>query len=165
MSDGGARRTERLFRFALLIKGIDGAAELLGALVLLCVSGATVHRLVGDVLSRDLLGPPDGSLSRHLVAGTAELTSGHRTFAVLYLALHGVIKLALVWALLRRVLPAYPIAVAVLGMFVGYELYRATRTGSILLPILAVIDIAIIVMIVREYRLLRRQQADRGAAN
>jgi uncharacterized membrane protein len=124
-----------------------------------------VQRLVADVLSRDLLGPPGGSLARHFVAGTAEFASGNRTFAVVYLGLHGVVKLALVAALLRRWLPAYPIAVVVLGAFVVYlgafvvyEVYRATRTGSVLLPLLAVLDIAIIVVIVREYRLLRRER-------
>ena len=64
-------------------------------------------------------------------------------------------KLALVAALLRKWLPAYPVAIAVLGLFVLYELYRATQTGSILLPLLTALDIAIIVMIIREYRLLR----------
>ncbi len=152
------RRTEQLFKAALLVKGVDGAAELIGAVALLVVSGATVQRLVADVLSRDLLGPPDGSLARHFVAGTAEFASGHRTFAVVYLGLHGVVKLALVVALLRRWLPAYPIAVVLLGTFVVYELYRATRTGSVLLPLLAVLDIAIIAVILREYRLLRRQR-------
>ena len=62
-------------------------------------------------------------------------------------------KLALVTALLRRWLPAYPAAVLVLGAFVLYELYRATRTGSVLLPFLALLDLAIIVLIAREYRL------------
>lgn len=38
-------------------------------------------------------------------------------FAIRYLVLHGLIKLALVWALLRKVLPAYPVALAVLGTF------------------------------------------------
>lgn len=152
-----ARRTEQLFKAALLVKGIDGAAELVGAVALLMVSGATVHRLVADVLSRDLLGPPGDSLARHFVAGTAEFASGNRAFAVVYLGLHGVVKLALVAALLRRWLPAYPIAVVVLGAFVIYEAYRATRTGSVLLPFLALLDVAIIVAIVREYRLLRRE--------
>jgi uncharacterized membrane protein len=46
--------------------------------------------------------------------------------------------------------------VVVLGAFVVYEMYRATHTGSVLLPLLAVLDIAIIVVIMREYRLLRR---------
>jgi uncharacterized membrane protein len=150
-----ARRTEQLFRIALAIKALDGAAELLGALALLLVPGAALQALISDVVARDLLGPPDGSLARHFVAGTAEFVSGSRTFVVIYLGLHGIVKLALVAALLRKWRPAYPVAVVVLGAFVGYELYRATQTGSILLPLLAVLDIAIIVMIVREYRLLR----------
>jgi uncharacterized membrane protein len=155
----GARRTELLFRIALLVKAIDGAVELIAAVVLLLVSGATVHRLIDDVLSRDLLGPPDGSLARHFVAGTAEFASGNRTFAVVYLGLHGVVKLALVAALLRKWMPAYPVAVVVLGLFVIYEIYRATQTGSVLLPVLAAVDVAIIVMIVREYRVLRATRA------
>lgn len=34
-----ARRTEQLFRLALVVKGVDGAAELLGAVALVLVSG------------------------------------------------------------------------------------------------------------------------------
>jgi uncharacterized membrane protein len=153
----GARRTERLFRLAMFVKGLDGAIELVGAVVLLLVPAALVSQLVADVISRDLLGSPDGFLARHLVAGTAEFASGSRTFVVLYLALHGVVKLALVVALLRRWLPAYPVAAVVLSVFVGYELYRAVNMGSVVLPALAVVDILIIVMVIREYRLLRRE--------
>ena len=156
-----ARRTDRLFRLALLVKAVDGAAELVGALVLLAVPGVALTSLVNDIVARDLLGPPDGSLARHFEAGTAEFVSGSRTFAVFYLALHGVVKLALVVALLRRWQPAYPVAALVLGVFVAYELYRATRTGSVLLPLLAALDLAIIGLIVREYRLLRASRPDR----
>jgi uncharacterized membrane protein len=147
-------RTERWFRAALLLKGVDGAAELVGALALLLVPAAAVHRLVAEVVSRDLLGPPDGFLTRHLVAGTAEFASGSRTFVLVYLGLHGVVKLALVWALLRKWRPAYPVAAVVLGVFVGYELLRAVRTGSVVLPFLAALDVVVIVLVLREYRLL-----------
>ena len=157
MSSVARPTTERLFRLALLIKGVDGAVELAGAVVLLSVPGAELHALVNAIVSRDLLGPPDGSLARHFEAGTAEFLSGSRAFAVLYLGLHGLVKLGLVAALLRRWVPAYPLAVAVLGVFVGYELYRATQTGSLLLPVLAALDVAIIVVIIREYRLVRRR--------
>ncbi|WP_147201012.1 DUF2127 domain-containing protein, partial [Pseudonocardia asaccharolytica] len=93
---------------------------------------------------------------RHFVAGTAEFASGNRTFAVLYLALHGIVKVALVVALLRRWSPAYPIAIVVLGAFAGYEIFRATQTGSVVLPFLAAIDVAIVVLIVRERARARR---------
>ena len=67
-------------------------------------------------------------------------------------------------ALLRQWVPAYPVAIAVLGAFVVYEVYRATHTGSVLLPVLAVVDVAMIVLVVREYRALRRaQSAPRGS--
>ncbi|MBV9922797.1 MAG: DUF2127 domain-containing protein, partial [Pseudonocardia sp.] len=124
------------------------------------VSQAQVQKLIAGVVTHDLLGPPDGSLARHFVAGTAEFASGDRTFAVVYLLLHGVLKVALVIALLRHWLPAYPPAILVLSLFVVYELYRATQTGSVLLPVLAVVDIAVIVLVVREYRVLRREQSD-----
>ncbi|MEU7815343.1 DUF2127 domain-containing protein [Pseudonocardia sp. NPDC049154] len=153
-----AGRTERLFRLALLVKGIDGAVELIGALVLVAVSGAAVHHLVAEVLAHDLLGPPDGTLARHFVAGTTEFVSGDRTFAVLYLALHGVVKLALVVALLRKWLPAYPVAIAVLLLFVVYEVIRAVHTGSLVLPFLAALDLAITILVIREYRMLRRER-------
>lgn len=156
VGESGARRTERLFRAALLVKGIDGAAELVAAVALLLVPGATVHRLVADVLARDLLGSADGPVARHVATVADQFAAGNRTFAVVYLGLHGVVKIGLVVALLRRWQPAYPVAIAVLGAFVGYELYRAVRTGSLLLPALALLDIAIIVVILREYRLLRR---------
>src|ERR1700754_2213559 len=141
----------------MFVKGLDGAVELIGAIALLLVPAAVVNQLVADVISRDLVGSPDGFLARHLVAGTAEFASGNRTFVILYLGLHGVVKLALVVALLRRWMPAYPVAAVVLSVFVAYELYRAVRTGSVVLPVLAAVDILIIIMVVREYLLLRRE--------
>ena len=152
-----ARRTERLFRLAMFVKGLDGAIELIGAIVLLLVPATLVNHLVADVISRDLVGSPDSFLARHLVAGTAEFASGNRTFVILYLGLHGVVKLALVVALLRRWMPAYPVAAVVLSVFVAYELYRAVRTGSVVLPLLAAVDVLIIIMVIREYLLLRRE--------
>ena len=74
MDGPNARRTAHLFRVAMLVKGIDGAAELIVALVLLLVSTATVHQLVADVLARDLLGSADGRLARHVVT----ITDGSR---------------------------------------------------------------------------------------
>ena len=69
------------------------------------------------------------------------------------------IKCGLVVAMARRVRPAYPVAVVVLGIFVCYELVRAVRTGSVLLPVFAAIDVLIIMLIVREYRRLGRPAA------
>ena len=144
-----------MFRLAVLVKGIDGAVELVAAVVLL-LAGAQVPRLVADVVTHDLLGPSDGTLARHLVAGTAEFASGDQPLVVAYLALHAVLKLGLVVALLRRWHAAYPVAMVVLAIFVAAELARAVATGSVVLPVLAAFDLAVLALVWREYRGLRR---------
>jgi uncharacterized membrane protein len=155
----GRTSGEGLFRAALLLKGFDGAVELLVAVVLAVGASTLVDGLVTAVLDHHLLGGPNGELATRFAAGAERLAGADRTFAVVYLALHGVIKCGLVVAMARRVRPAYPVAVVVLGIFVCYELVRAVRTGSVLLPVFAAIDVLIIVLIVREYRRLGRPAA------
>jgi uncharacterized membrane protein len=152
----GRTRVDRLFRAALLLKGVDGAAELVAAVVLGLLPAVALHQLVADVLVRDMLGSSHSVIARHLETVTDAFADGSRTFAVVYLGLHGLLKLGLVVALLRRWLPAYPVAAVVLGAFVAFELYRAVTHGSVVLPVLAALDALILVLVVREYRMLRR---------
>lgn len=153
--------TEKLFDVAITIKGIDGAIQLIGAVVLAFIPPSVITGLANAIVTRDLLGDHEGTLAHHLTKAAADFAGGDtRTFALIYLFLHGLIKIALVLALLRKILPMYPVAMAVLAGFVVYELYRAVRTGSIALPIFAAIDIVIIVLVFREYRQLRRERRE-----
>jgi uncharacterized membrane protein len=68
-----------------------------------------------------------------------------------------------VFALLKKVMPMYPVAAVVLAGFVVYELWRAVHTHSIALPFFAALDIVIIVLVMREYRQLRRERAEEKA--
>jgi uncharacterized membrane protein len=145
---------ENLFRAALLVKGLDGAVELLAALALAFGSAHLLDGLVQLVLDHHLLGGPHSALAERFATGEEHLVGSDRTFAVVYLLLHGLTKCGLVIALARRIRPAYPVAVVVLGGFVGYEIYRAVQTGSVLLPVLAAIDVLVIVLVIREYRRL-----------
>lgn len=161
MRDQPKTTTEKLFDVAIAVKGIDGGAQIIGAVVLAIVPPSVITGLAHTIVTRDLLGDPDGTLARHLTKSAADFAAGDtRTFALVYLLLHGLIKVGLVVALLRKIMPAYPIACALLGAFVGYEICRAARTGSIALPIFAAIDLLIIVMVLREYQQLRRERAE-----
>jgi uncharacterized membrane protein len=131
--------------------------ELLAALALAFGSADLLDGLVRLVLDHHLLGGPQSALAERFAAGEEHLVGAGRTFAVVYLLLHGITKCGLVLALARRVRAAYPVAVVVLGLFVVYELYRAVRTGSVVLPLLAALDVFVIVLIIREYRLLRSE--------
>ncbi|QUQ68879.1 DUF2127 domain-containing protein [Kutzneria sp. CA-103260] len=152
--------TDKLFRVAIAIKGLDGLGQLALGIVLIFIPPTVITGLANEVVTRDLLGDPDGTLSTHLQTAAHNFADGSsRGFAIGYLLLHAVIKLGLVAALLRKIMPLYPVAVVVLGAFVVYEVYRAVNTHSIALPIFAAIDIVIIVLVVREYVQLRRERA------
>ncbi|MGY1681947.1 DUF2127 domain-containing protein [Geodermatophilus sp. SYSU D01176] len=146
--------TDRLLRAALVLKGLDGAVELLAGVALAAVDPRELGVLTRRVVEHHLLGSPRGALAERFAAGEAALTGGDRTFAVVYLTLHGLVKVGLVVALLRELRPAYPVAVGVLAAFVVYEVDRAVRTGSAALWGAAALDLAIMVLVVREYRRL-----------
>jgi uncharacterized membrane protein len=161
---GGA--TDRLFRVAVILKGIDGGVQLLGGLLLIVVPPAAITGLANAIITRDLLGDPNGTLAHHLQTAASNFAGGGeggtRLFAIVYLLAHGVIKLALVWALLKEIMIAFPIGVVVLSGFVVYEIWRAAHTHSIALPIFAALDVVIIVLVIREYFKLRRERATAG---
>jgi uncharacterized membrane protein len=64
--------------------------------------------------------------------------------------------LALVIGLLMNRLWAYPASLAVLGLFIAYQLYRYSYTHGFGLIVLTVFDIFVIGLIWHEYRLIRR---------
>jgi uncharacterized membrane protein len=155
--------TSRLLLVALTVKGVDGALELVAAALVLLVPRSVVESTAAAIVARDVVGPPGGALARAVTAGVTALEAQTVLVAV-YLALHGVVKVALVVALVRRRVRFYPAAVVVLGLLVVVELERAVRTGSALLAGLAVLDALIIAVVVREYRSLRRGRPGHYAA-
>jgi uncharacterized membrane protein len=152
--------TDRMFAIAVTLKGIDGGLQFLGALLLMVIPPTLITGIANTIITRDLLGDPSGTLSTHLAAAADHFANGStRWFAILYLLAHGIIKLILVWALLKRVLWMFPVSMIVLAAFVVYEIWRAVHTHSIALPIFAALDIVIITLVAREYRKLRKERA------
>lgn len=161
----GKTGTDRMFLVAIALKGIDGGLQLIGGLLLAIVPPTLITGVANAIITRDLLGDPNGTMANHLQTAADNFANGSsRWFAIIYLLAHGVVKLGLVWALAKRVLPAFPIAVVVLAAFVVYEVWRAVHTHSIMLPFFAALDVVIIVLVIREYLKLRRERARARAA-
>ncbi|SFS56909.1 DUF2127 domain-containing protein [Saccharopolyspora flava] len=152
--------TDKLFRVAVWIKGLDAVGQLLGGVLLIFFTPRALTRIAHGIVTRDLLGPPTGPLAGHFEEAVQHFAGGARAFVIGYLLVHGLIKLGLVIALLRKEIRWYPVAIAALGLFVLFELIRGVQTHSLILPALTVLDIAIIVMVVKEYRELRRDSAE-----
>ncbi|MEV4733525.1 DUF2127 domain-containing protein [Saccharopolyspora sp. NPDC049426] len=151
--------TDRLFRAAVWLKGLDAVGQLAGGVLLIFFPPRALTRIAHGVVTRDLLGPPAGPLAGHFEEAVRHFTGGARAFVIGYLLVHGLIKLVLVIALLRKAVRWYPAAITALGLFVLFELVRGVQTHSWVLPVLTVLDIVIIVLVIKEYRELRRNPA------
>jgi hypothetical protein len=102
------RIVDRAFFLALAIKGIDGALELVGGLLLFVVPPSAITLVFRSLTQHELSEDPHDVVAIHIRAAAEQLagSASVRGFGVLYLIGHGVIKLVLVGALVRRLRPA-----------------------------------------------------------
>jgi uncharacterized membrane protein len=143
---------DQTFEVGIILKGLDGVLEVLGGLLLLVVSPATIDRVVTSLTQHELSEDPHDLLATHLLGTAHGLTGAAVLFGAVYLLAHGLVKVALVAALLDNQRWAYPWTIAFLGVFIGYQLYRLSLGPSVGLAALMVFDAVIAWLTWREYR-------------
>jgi uncharacterized membrane protein len=146
------RRIHEVFRISIAIKGIDGLLEAIGGLILLYISPDRIKGVVSTLTQHELSEDPRDFIASHLANYARHLSAGTKVFEALYLVSHGLIKIFLVWGLLRNKLWAYPAAIGFLVVFIGYQLYRYSHTHAIGLLLLTGLDVGIILLTWHEYR-------------
>src|SRR4029453_12168667 len=115
---------DQTFEVGIILKGLDGVLEVIGGLLLLVVSPATIDRVVTGLTQHELSEDPHDFLATHLLRTAHGLTGSAVLFGAVYLLAHGVVKVVLVAALLKNQLWAYPWMIGFLGVFIIYQLYR-----------------------------------------
>jgi uncharacterized membrane protein len=143
---------DRTFEITVIIKGLDGLLEVIGGILLLIVSPATINRLVIALTQHELSGDPHDFIATQLVRFAHDLTGSALLFGALYLLLHGIVKIVLVLAVLRDKLWAYPWMIGFIGLFIVYQLYQMTFAPSLWLAALTLFDIFVVWLTYMEYR-------------
>ena len=115
---------DQTFEVAIILKGLDGVLEVLGGLLLLVVTPATINRIVAWLTEHELSQDPHDFIATHLLNTAHGLTKSAVLFGSLYLLSHGAVKIVLVAALLRNKLWAYPWMIGFLLIFIIYQIYR-----------------------------------------
>jgi uncharacterized membrane protein len=149
---------KQLFRVSVVLKGLSAAMEMVGGVALAAVSPASILHVVALLTQDELTEDPRDLVANYLLRAATQMSLGGKRFAAIYLLSHGVIKIGLVWALLRSKLWAYPLSIAVFGAFIAYQLYRFTFTHGLGLIALSVFDLVVVCLIYLEYRALKRQR-------
>lgn len=151
---------DRVFEVGIIGKGLNGAAELIGGVLLLLLKPDRIHHVVVALTQGELSEDPGDFVATHLLHTASGLTGSAVLFGALYLLAHGVVKVALVIALLLNKIWAYPWMIGVLLVFIGYQLYRIAFSPTAGLIALTVIDVVIVALTCREYG---QQRLRRGA--
>ncbi len=145
---------DRWFDVTLLAKAVDGVLEIAGSALLYGVRPERIGGLLRAATQHELIHGHHDVLLHLLNHAAGHVTAESQSFAALFLLWHGLVKVLLVWALLRRLLWAYPLALAAFALFLAYQLYRYLHTYSIWLLALSVLDLLVIVLTAAEYRRL-----------
>lgn len=147
------------FEIGVILKGINGLLELIGGLILLLVPPGAIQKLVARLTENEIIADPHDFIATHLRAAVAPLSSSARFYAAVFLLSHGLIKALLVYALVRDKLWAFPTAIVVFGAFGVYQMYRYAITPSGWLIVLTVLDVAVILLTLAEWRRVKRARA------
>ena len=142
----------RAFWLSLFLKGLDGALQLLGGVVVILFEPGTLGRAY-RWLTRFLMGKSSHNAEADFIREAA--SSFHISVEVLvciYLLTHGIIKVLLVYGLLRERLWVFPAAFAGFGFFLALEIYRISQHFYWAILILMCIDIFVIIMVFLEYK-------------
>jgi uncharacterized membrane protein len=150
---------DRTFKISVALKGLDGAIETIGGLVLLLVGPDTISRLVRTLTEWELSRDPHDLVARHLLHSVGHLTRGKSIYAGVYLLSHGLAKVVLVVAVLREQLWAYPGMIVLLLAFIVYQVYKLAIHLTIGLTLLTLFDAFVVWLTWREYKSRRGRTA------
>lgn len=148
---------DRTYEVGILLKGIDGVFELLGALFLALINPQTVDRVMRFITRPELAKDPNDLIATHILRYSQELAHGHNGFAIAFLFSHGIVKVILVISLLRNQLWAYPFGIITLTLFTLYQLYLLASHATLGMILLTILDIFIIWLIWREWQRQRQK--------
>ena len=143
------------FEVSLVAKALFAVVETLSGVGAFFVSRNALLELAQRLTRQELLEDPRDFVANFIAHSAQHFSAGSQQFVGIYLLIHGVLKLGLIVALLRKVLWAYPLAIGVFGLFIVYQLYRYTLTGSAWLIALTVVDVTVIALTWHEWRYLR----------
>lgn len=144
-----------LFEIGVVLKGLNALLELGLGIAFLFVN---VSALVQTLIQNELVDDPDNFLIQHLNTLAGTISPHAQAYGALYLISHGVVKGILVIGLLRGQLWAYPASLAVLTLFVLYQVVQIVVAHSVPMIILTVFDLIVMWLIWMEYQYVKAKR-------
>jgi uncharacterized membrane protein len=150
-SDG--RLQHRAFDIVVLLKGLNGALELIAGTALILVSNAVILAFARVITRNEISEDAHDFIANALLHWAENFGRDSRLFVAGYLLFHGLAKVTLATLLIRGVRWAYPMAIVFFGLFITYALYRLSDGWSLPLAGFILLDVLTVWLIAREWRM------------
>lgn len=142
----------QIFHISIFIKAIDGLIEIIAGLILLLFSTDSLTQLAERIFREELIENPSDFIANITIQST-QLSPAAQHFAVVYLLIHGILKIGIVLGVWSKRKETYQFAAAFLAIFIIIQTIRIINTHSIVLSFLTAIDFLILCLLYREYKL------------
>lgn len=147
-----------LFHFSMWWKIFYGAARIFLGFILLKLIGTPFSELFASVMSYEVAEDPTDVIFQFLHRVLEDNSFTVTYFVAAYLLFWGTIDVVFSILLLRHKLWAFPMSMALMGLFILYEIYRVIHTKSAILLTLIILGIGILYLIYNEYEVLKKQK-------
>lgn len=155
-----AKWFDTIYKIGVGIKGFDGLVELLAG-ILLIFAPTTPHRLLHSAAleAREHSGSLFHFIEKQVIHLDAQITGKVLLFIIIFLILHGIVKLVLVYCLFRKIHRAYPYALGVLLILFGIQVTPLFRNPADLsLWLFTILDAVIIYLVWGEYQDIKEER-------
>lgn len=144
------------FEIGMFIKLAFAIFETIGGIVIFFVKPSTWNGLILKITQHELVTDPKDLVANYLRHFGATLTIHGEHFTGIFLISHGLIKIALVYGLLRKIMWTYPVAIVVFSGFIVYQMYDFSIGHSPYLLFLSILDLVIVILTAIEYNNLKK---------
>ncbi len=151
----------RTFVLSIGAKGLFGLFEMLGAVGAYFISPEQIRAFTEWFTAKELQLEPNNVIAQFILHLGARATTSETHFVALYLIVHGLTKVVLVWALLRDKAWAYPWMMVALVVFIVSQTIDLIAAFSLGVLLLTIFDIFILWLTWREYKLHRAARLKR----
>jgi len=143
------------FKAGLIMKGLFALSEILGGVAALFLHPERAVALISMISERELAEDPTDLIMNYLVRFGQGYSVATQHFLVFFLLAHGVIKLTAIVLLWKKIRWAYPVSAIIFTAFVVYQVYHFIVSQSFFLIYVTVVDIAMIILTMLEYKRTR----------
>jgi len=153
-----------LFDVVVILKGLNGLAEITGGTALLFLQAGTIMAWVNRLTQAELIEDPRDHFALLLQHWAMGFSHDSQVFAGFYLLAHGIVKVLLAVLLFMEKTWAFPLSLALFWLLVAFSIYRLSLNWSWLLSGFVALDLFTIWLIAKEWRAVLSLKASNAVA-